>query len=445
MIESLSRSLQFAASFLVVLGPLVFFHELGHFLAARYFGIGTPIFSFGFGPRLFGIRRGGTDYRFSLIPLGGYVSMQGDETATERTGAPEEFLSRPRWQRVIVYLAGPVFNIILAIAVGTLMFAMYGKDEVRTPSTFPTVAEVEAGSTAEAAGIRVGDKLVSIAGKDARDTQVQVDEVVLSPGTTKTVEIERDGARRSLALDTGRDPKYHLGAPGWRLYQESPGAPRIETVLPGEPADRAGLRRGDLVLGVDDRKPVGEVELRALLSASPGREVQLLVEREGQELRLPVTPRDDGGRGRIGVEFRLAGRVHRDLGIGEAFVASLEMNWGVTESVFLTLKKLFRAEISVRAFSGPIEIARVSREAVRGFEPFLAFMTLISLQLGLLNLLPIPVLDGGHILILAMEGIARRDFSEKLKERVIMAGFVFLIAFFGVVIYFDVIKTWFSS
>lgn len=445
MIESLSRSLQFAASFLVVLGPLVFFHELGHFLAARYFGIGTPIFSFGFGPRLFGIRRGGTDYRFSLIPLGGYVSMQGDETATERTGAPEEFLSRPRWQRFVVYLAGPAFNIVLAILVGTVMFSLYGKDEIHTPTTFPTVAEVEAGSTSAAAGIRVGDKLVSIAGRDARDTQVQVDEVVLSPGTTKAIEIEREGARLTLPLDTGRDPRYHLGDPGWRLYQESPGAPRIETVLAGEPADKAGLRRGDLVLGIDERKPVGEVELRALLSASAGREVRLLVERDGRELTLPVTPRDDGGRGRIGVEFRMAGRVHRDLNLAQAFAASVDMNWGVTQSVFLTLKKLFRAEISVRAFSGPIEIARVSREAVRGFEPFLAFMALISLQLGILNLMPIPVLDGGHILILALEGVARRDFSDKLKERVIMAGFVFLVAFFGVVIYFDVIKTWFSS
>ena len=205
------------------------------------------------------------------------------------------------------------------------------------------------------------------------------------------------------------------------------------------------MKRGDRILGIDERNGVGEIELRAMLSASPGKQVILRIGRDAAELQVPVTPRDEDGKGRIGVDFKMVGQVHRDLGTWDAFAASLDMNWAVTKSVFMTLRKLVRAEISVRAFSGPIEIARVSREAVRGFEPFLGFMALISLQLGILNLLPIPVLDGGHILILALEGLARRDFSEKLKERVIMAGLVVLVVFFGFVIYFDVIKTWFSS
>jgi len=437
--------LQTVLSFILVLGILVFVHEFGHFLAAKLFRIGVPVFSLGFGPRLGGFRRKETDYRVSLVPLGGYVRMAGDEADENRTGGPGEFLSKPRWQRFVVFVAGATFNIVLAVLAAWLMFGIYGKDEVAIPSAFPTVAEVLPGSTAEAAGVRVGDKVVSIAGRDARDPQTQVEEIVMSPDTVKSVVVDRGTERLTLSVGTGQDPKYHMGFPGWRLLQESPGAPTISAVLGGSPAERAGLERGDKVLGIDDRSPIGEIELRTLLAASPGQQVVLKVDREGKVLDLPVTPRDESGKGRIGVEFRMGGLVHRDLGPGEALSASLDLNWTVTKNVFLTLKKLLRGEISVRAFSGPIEIARVSREAVRGFESFLGFMSLISLQLGILNLLPIPVLDGGHILILTLEGVLRRDLSDRVKERVMQAGFVFLLAFFGVVIFYDVVKTWFSS
>jgi regulator of sigma E protease len=140
------------------------------------------------------------------------------------------------------------------------------------------------------------------------------------------------------------------------------------------------------------------------------------------------------------VLFAEGNRVHRDLTVSGAFAASIEWNLGITTSVFQTLSRLIRREISVRAFSGPIEIARVSREAARGVQSFLTLLALISLQLGILNLMPIPVLDGGHILILGFEGLIRRDLSDKLKERVMTVGFVFLLAFFGLVIFFDILK-----
>lgn len=433
------------ASFVLVLGILVLFHELGHFLVAKAFGIGVPVFSVGFGPRLFGFRRDGTDYRVSVVPLGGYVRLKGDEADEERSGAEDEFLVRPRWQRFLVFVAGATFNIVLAIIVAAAMFRLYGKTEVAIPEQYPTVADVARGSGAESAGVLVGDRIVEIAGRDARDPQTQVEEIVMSPGTVKDVVLERQGTRVTLRLPTGRDERYHLGSPGWFLRQESPGAPIVDMVLSGSPADRAGLLRGDRILGIDERADVGEIELRALIAASPGREIALAIEREGRSLTVPITPRDEDGKGRIGVQFKTTGLVRRDLDTVQAFTASLELNWDLTRNVFLTLRKVVRGEISVRAFSGPIEIARVSREAVRGFESFLGFMALISLQLGILNLLPIPVLDGGHILILTLEGVMRRDFSEKVKERVMQAGLVFLVAFFGIVIYFDVIKTWFSS
>jgi regulator of sigma E protease len=436
--------LQTAAAFVLVLGIVVFVHEFGHFVVAKAFGIGVTVFSFGIGPRLFGRTLGGTDVRVSAIPLGGYVRLAGDEEDAARTGAAHEFLSRPRGQRFLVYVAGGLFNIGLAVGAAWLMFWLYGKHELALPERYPVVAEVVAGSPADRAGIRRGDRILAIAGRDARDIRVQVEETTLSPGTRKTIRIEREGREIELELDTGRDPRYHLGDPGWLLRQDVPESPVVQRVYPATPAEAAGLRPGDVVVGVEGKEPISEVELRAVLTASAGRELVLKIERNGERLELPIRPRDEGGQGRIGVTFRTPGLVHRQLGWVEAGAESIRLNIEVTRNVFLTLRKLLRGEISVRAFSGPIEIARVSWQAVQGFESFLGFLALISLQLGILNLLPIPVLDGGHILILATEAVFRRDLSVKVKERVIQAGFVFLLAFFAVVIYFDVIKTWFS-
>ncbi|HZN54685.1 MAG TPA: RIP metalloprotease RseP [Candidatus Polarisedimenticolaceae bacterium] len=427
-------------SFIVVLGILVFVHEFGHFIIAKGFRIGVPVFSLGFGPRLWGFRRRETDYRVSAVPLGGYVRMAGDESDESRTGGPEEFLSRPRWQRFLVFVAGATFNIILAIAVMTGVFTIWGRDVVVRPETYPTVVDVVEGSDAAGAGIRAGDRVVSIAGRDARDQETEVDEIVLSPDQTKPVLIEREGVRSTLSMRTGQDPVYHLGSPGWRLAQENGQPPSVDMVLGGSPADAAGLKRGDRIAAIDGHAPQGERELRVMLEQSAGRVVTLSVLREGVAMAIPVTPKDEGGRGKIGVLFSDGNRVHKDLAFGAALAASLDYNAEITRSVFQTLQRLIQRKIGMRAFSGPIEIARVSREAVRGAESFLTFLALISLQLGILNLLPIPVLDGGHILILGFEGLFRRDFSEKLKERVMTAGFVFLLAFFAVVIFYDILK-----
>jgi regulator of sigma E protease len=432
--------LQSALSFVVVLGILVFVHEFGHFVVAKWFGIGAPVFSLGFGPRLWGFTRNGTDYRIAAVPLGGYVRLAGDEADEHRTGAADEFLSRPRWQRFLVYVAGATFNLVLAIAVMTAVYRIWGKDEVKPLTTPPMIASIDAGSPAEAAGFKVGDKVVSIAGKDARALDTQVEEIFLSPDQTKSVAIDRDGSRLTLTLATGHDPIYHLGAPGWRLFNDSAGPPSVDLVLDGTPAAEAGLKHGDRILAIDGVAAAGELELRAKLEKSAGREVTLDIERGAEKKTIAVTPKDDGGKGRIGVQFADGNRVHRDLGTGEAFVASLDWARSVSGSVFQTLGKLMRREIGVRAFSGPLEIARVSRAAAQTAEGFLQWLAFISLQLGIFNLLPIPVLDGGHILLLTIEGALRRNLPDRLKERVTMVGLVALLVFFVVVFYFDVDK-----
>ena len=427
-------------SFILVLGILVFVHELGHFLVAKLFGIGVPVFSLGFGPRLFGFRRGETEYKVSAIPLGGYVRLAGDEADENRTGAPEEFGSRPRWQRFLVFVAGATFNILLAIASMTLTYTIWGKDDIVRLPAFPVVADVDPALQAAKAGVRAGDKVVAIGGKDARDPMTQQEEILLSPDKTKQVTIERDGAQQTLTMDTGHDAMYHLGWPGWRIVQEGNGPPRVDMVMGSSPASRAGLERGDRITGIEGRVPQGELEIRAILERSAGKPVAMTIERDGTKSDLTVTPADEDGKGKIGVIFADGNRVHRELGAGQAFVAACGWAGDTTQTVFQTLRKLVTAQISMRALSGPIEIARVSREAVRGAEPFFMLLALISLQLGILNLMPIPVLDGGHILILALEGLLRRDFSDRVKERVMTVGFVFLLAFFGVVIFYDILK-----
>ena len=431
--------LQTFGSFVLVLGILVSIHELGHFLMAKFLRIGVRVFSIGFGPRIAGFRRGGTDYRVAALPLGGYVRLAGDESDEHRTGAPDEFLTRSRWQRFLVYVAGPVFNIILALALTWAVLWAFGE---AVPGDRPVVVAVYPGTGAEAAGILPGDRILEIEGRDAIDLQVVFEEILMSPESTRMVLIERDGLQQTIQLETGADERYHMGFPGWELRTSGSGEPiRIGTVIPGTPADLAGLVAGDRIVGAEDQEQIGEVALRALLSLSPGRPVTLQVEREGERFSLTLTPLEEDGKGKIGVTlYTLIPK--QPLGAGAAVTAAVRVNIERSSTLFFVLKKLFSGQLSIRAFSGPLEIAQFSRFAVRsGLETFLTFLAFISLQLGILNLLPVPILDGGHILILTVESIMGRDMSEQVKERAMQAGMVLLLAFFGAVLTFDVIKT----
>jgi regulator of sigma E protease len=438
-------TLQVLGAFLLVLGPLIVLHEFGHFIVAKAFGIGVPVFSIGLGPRLFGVKRAKTDYRVSAVPLGGYVRLSGDESDEQRTGAPEEFLSRPKHQRLMVYLAGAALNILLALGLVWAVLMIYGVDEIPRSDAYPVVVGVAAGSPAELSGVKTGDRVLRIGGQDARDESTMMEEVWLRPDSVRELVVERDGRQVHLRLRTGSDPRYRLGDPGWLVLPETHDPPLISQVYDG-PARRAGLMPGDLVVGADGRQPITLAELRVLLASSANRELVLRVDRGGQTVEIAVTPELRQGRGVIGVDIGPSNVSHRSFTVLEAAVESLRTNLRLSQTLFLTLGRLVRGDISMRAFSGPLEIAQVSRRAVTGGpESLLGFLAFISLQLGILNLLPIPVLDGGHILILGVEAMLRRDLSERLKERVMQVGLVFLIAFFGVIIYFDAIKTLFSS
>jgi regulator of sigma E protease len=439
--------LQALIAFVLMLGPLVFIHELGHFLVAKALRIGVPVFSLGFGPRIFGFRRGGTDYRLSAIPLGGYVRLAGDESDENRSGAPEEFLSRPKWQRFLVFVAGATFNVILAVCVSWGLFSVYGVEEVQNPDSYPSVRHLVPGSSAEQAGMQIGDTLIEIAGKDLQGYESYGEvynlEIALAPKTRKAVTVERDGERLQLEVAIEPDPTYGHGAdPGWGrgLSWGGDETPVITGIVEDSPAAEAGLMARDRVLGVGERRPVTDAELRSLIQASAGRELTLVIGREEQELELVVTPREIDGQGKIGVGLGIA-TVHRELTLAEAAGEALDENLSNSFLLFHMLKRLVTAEVPVKSVSGPIGIAQVARTAL--FESPRSFVWLLgffSLQLGILNLLPIPVLDGGHILILGIEGVIRRDLSDRLKERVMQVGFVFLLFFMSMVIYLDILK-----
>lgn len=433
--------LQGILALILVLAPLVFIHELGHFLAAKLLRIGVPVFSLGFGPRLFGFRRAETDYRLSLVPLGGYVRLAGDEADETRTGAPEEFLSRPKWQRFVVFVAGAAFNLVLAFAAMWLLFGIYGKEEV---PDYPVVLGVGADSTAAQAGLRSGDKILEISGRDLKTAaflDVYSLEITLAPDTMKRLLVERAGEAIELEMNTGVDPKFGIGAPGWYFKMGGDDPAVIQSVVPGEPAVRAGLRAGDRIVGAGGREPISEIELRLLLLGAAEQEVDFRIEREGETLDLVVVPRAREGRGFIGVDFRPSELPRRNLSLGESAAEAFRTNISHSKTLFVVLKRLVTREVPLRTMSGPIGIAAVARQALAaGPETFLYLLGFFSLQLGILNLLPIPVLDGGHILILGVEAVMRRELSEKLKERVMLGGLIFLLLFMAVIIILDVGK-----
>jgi len=335
----------------IVLGVLVLFHEWGHFVAAKLCGVRVDVFSMGFGPRLWGVQRGDTDYRVSALPLGGYVRMAGDNPVAERTGAPYEFLSRPRWQRLLIAVAGPITNILLTFVI---FWGIYGLTS--EPFLPPVIEEVKAGSPAQKAGLQPGDMIVSIDGK---------------------------------AVTTSSEPV-------------------------------------DIIRG------------------SGGHALQFVVQRDGKEVRLAITPEftqvpSGPAVWMIGTYFSQQGRAREGL-LPAGRDAALETAVGA-EKIAGVLAGLFSGRVSVHDLAGPVGIMQLSGQAAKtGILKLLELTAIISLNLGLLNLLPIPILDGGHVLMLAIEGALRRDLSVHFKERFVQIGLIFLLGLFAFVMYSDILR-----
>ena len=424
-------------AFIFVLGVLVILHEAGHYLAARAVGAPVEVFSVGFGKRIWGFKRGGTDYRISLIPLGGYVRVIGlgpDESqVTGVAEADEELL--PRWKRGVILLAGPVTNIIAAVGFLAVAFVL-GVQMPAYQSQPPRVGWVEPDSPAAGAGVLEGDLVKAVDNVQIRTWSDLETSILTSGGHKVHVTLQRDGQTLTLAFTPTKFSRYGFGYSGI--------LPPLSSVIvklnPGSPAQHAGLQPGDRIVAIEGQPVHQFYDMMRLISPHPGQEITISFLRNGERRQVKITPQDIGGEGKIGIPVIFPTHLEK-LGPLASVAASVRENQRMTVQTFRILSKLIRRKTSLSQVSGPIDIARISGEAARsGIRPLIWFLGLISLQLGIFNLLPIPVLDGGHLAILSFETIRRRDLPLKVKERILEVGFLLLILLMVVVLYNDILK-----
>jgi regulator of sigma E protease len=425
-----------ALAFVVVLGIIIFVHEFGHLITAKAFGMRVFVFSFGFGKRLLGFKWGDTDCRLSAVPLGGYVKLEGEpgdhlSEDTSALGDGRDFLSRPRWQRFLVYLAGPAMNALLTITVLT-GFGMIGLQVEAWRFDRPIVGAVDAGSPAERAGLLPGDEILSIDGVAFSSWEETLYHIVLRPETALSLRVRRGSEERDVPVRSEATAADKIGSIGVHPLV------RAGQVLPGQPAEAAGLRTDDAILAIDGRPVRAFSEIPPIVTASGGKAMTFRIWREGRTFDLSITARDSGAGPKIGVGGK---SVIKKFGPAGAVREALRSTWEMTRQTFDVVSRLVTARISPKTMMGPLGIAQVSGDAARGGAlPLLYLVAVISLQVGILNLFPLAPLDGGHLAILTVEGVARRDMSPAVKGWIMNAGAAVIFLLIGVVLYSDISK-----
>ena len=423
-------------AFLFVLGVLIFVHELGHFLMARRIGVCVLTFSLGFGPKLVTVKRGDTEYCISAIPLGGYVKMAGENPEDTRTGAADEFLSKGKWQRFQVLVMGPIMNLLLSVVVMSVV--LYQGAQLPAFDQQPVVVGGFAENSVGAkAGLKVGDRVVTLDGKPVANWDEFAQSIITKAKREVSLGIVRDGKPMQVAMVPDAQGKYELGDIGIQPVVH----PQVEEVNPGQAAQAAGLQKGDVIVGVGAVNNISYEDLIKTIRSSENKPLEFHIRRADRLMTLTVTPQLKGEQAMIGATLHQLEMRTVDPGPLEAVKLSFQKNYEWTRMIFQTLGGLFTRETSVKQLMGPVAIADLSGTAAHaGWIPLFTLMAMISLNLGLLNLMPIPVLDGGHVFILALEGLARRDFSMKVKEKMLLAGFVLLVMLMVTVIYNDLMR-----
>jgi regulator of sigma E protease len=424
------------AAFIFALGVIIFVHEAGHLFVAKAFKMRVLAFSLGFGKRLWGFTRGETEYKVSLVPLGGYVKLSGEDISESNPSDPRDFLNQPRWQRILVYLAGPVANGILSVLLIAGLF-MVGIEVPQLQSVPSVIGVVEPGSPGDQAGLRPGDQIVSIGGKATDRWQDVIFEIMVAVDRPLALEFERDGQRFSAVVTPKKPADFDFGDAG--IYPKL--LPRVGELVPGGAAEAAGFHVGDEIRSVDGRALASPGDFVTYIEGKAGTSVRVEVLRDGALLHLPVTPQDQEGKGKIGVRLTVSQR-YPPL---QALRESVRFNLDIAQQSLAVIGKIFKREVAAKsALAGPIEIAAQSGAAARtGFKNLLYLMGVLSLSIGLLNLFPIPILDGGQIVILLIESIARRDLSLTVKERIAQVGFAMVVLLMVTVLWFDLSKNLF--
>ena len=430
--------------FLVVLGVLVAFHELGHFLAARWVGVKVLKFSLGFGPKLFGRQVGDTEYLVSAIPLGGYVKLFGEDEAEAIT--PEDrrrsFIHQNLWGKVLIVSAGPGFNFILAYLIFAAGLATgYTLPVPSFKDIAPVLEAVAPESPAAKAGLMVGDQIKKIDGRDIATRVELLDAAAKGKGATLTLEVLRDGRLETLTVTPipapgpahkGEEAGYYLG------IEEIP--PVVNEVVPGKPAAAAGFKEGDRVLAIDGTLIHTWTQMTSLVKNNPGKTLQVDILRDGHRVSLSVMPIAEStivnGQtveiGKIGIAGPDRSLMRSTTPLA-AIYNGMEATWKWTELTVVGLYKMIVGDISSKNIGGPLTIAKISGEAAaQGPANVIFLIALLSINLGVLNLLPIPILDGGHLLFFLIEGILRKPLGERQRELAQQVGLVLLV---GVMIF----------
>ena len=430
----------------LVLGVMILVHEWGHFIVARFFRVRVDVFSIGFGPRLFGFKWGATDYRISALPLGGYVRMAGqdlseiDSNDVAPTGGPDELMSKPRWQRALISFAGPAVNLIMPVLLLAAFFAIKGLPYPSYLDKPLVLSGLPQTSPLAKVGLADGDQVVSVN---------DVPTPTWSKANTFLLQAAADGILRFKIDRKGVEQTVEVKAAdirtGDRALGNLPVPALVGTVERGMPASRAGLKRGDLVVAVNGAPVRSWYDFFDSIRHSNGQILNTTVRRNGSDTNVtihPVQDKDEEGQvaWRIGVapggEWAFKG-----MTLSASVKEASEETLGATEKLFGVIGRLCSGKLSVKQLRSFVGIASLAGQAVeQGPVDVINMMAMISLNLGILNLLPIPILDGGNILLLTMEAIRRRDFSLAFKERFVQVGLVFLLVFFAYVMYNDVVR-----
>ncbi len=422
-------------AFVIVFGVLVFFHEFGHFFMAKLVGIRVEAFSFGYGKRLFGIKKGDTDYRISLVPIGGFVKFTGEDVFEQkRELEPGDFMAATRWQRFLVMVMGSLMNIVLAIFLVAVV-NMVGSTSPAFYDEPPVIGWIESGSPAELANIMPGDEIISIDGKETKTWNDMRIAVGTRPEKTLKIEVKRDGKIIPIDLTTESRSRLAIGYAGLMAQEWT----QVSLITANSPAEKGGLEIGDIILAING-ETVFQKQFIEVVEGSPEVELEFLVNRNGEQKTLNITPKRVGEVGKIGISHSLKSIIKK-YGLFKAIGESINYNVNLAFLVMDFLKDLFTGEASVKQLGGPLEIANFSYAALRaGFMAMVSWIAFFSLQLGIINLFPIPVLDGGQILVLGLEGLFRKDFSPKVKQVVMQIGFAMFIVLIVFVLLNDIAK-----
>jgi regulator of sigma E protease len=426
----------------VVLGFMILIHEWGHYAAAKLLGVRVEVFSIGFGKRLLGFKRGDTDYRISAIPLGGYVKMSGENPMDERTGDPAEFLSHPRWHRFIIAIAGPTMNIMLAIGLlaGVYMVHYEYPAYLDQPAV---IGWVEQDSPAAKLGLQAGDRIIRIENIENPTWEQVEPRVEMNPNQPVNVAVLRADQTLNLTITPEAYGISQIGFAGW-----DPKRPLQVTELePGMPAEKAGIKVGDVIVALDGQPVPALGAMIEHLKQTKDKPITLTVSRDGQPMTFTIQPVLADVQTLQTKAYRIGvGSMPMKIGslsFGAALQRSFDDNRKTSLLILELMQKLVQRKMSIRTIEGPIGIGRAAGAAAseKGWTPLLLLTGAISLNLGIFNLLPIPILDGGVIMLLFIESLMGRDISLRIKERIYQTAFVFLVLFAVMVIYNDLAKT----